>query len=153
MNLRKQITIPLAGQEIHINVDMRVIEIVESIYDTNVDVVATEILTNPSRIKLTQIATIVCAMLTAGHYEQLGLKHREVRDEILGASPDDIGKIVGAIQAACLYCRKYITEAEFDRLNQGLDLEDEDEGKKKANEPEVQPRTVQTDSGPVEIRA
>jgi hypothetical protein len=152
MNLRKQITIPLAGQEIHINVDMRVIEIVESIYDTNVDVVATEILTNPRKIKLTQIATIICTMLTVGHYEQLGLKHREVRDEILGAPSGDIGKMVGAIQAACLYCRKYINEEQFDRLNQGLDLEEE-EDKKKATATEVQQRTVQTDSGPVEIRA
>lgn len=124
-SLKKTITLPLAGDDVHVDVTTRVIEIVERVYDTNVDVVSTVLLVDPARVKLTQLAEVVGLWLTPGQLEQVGLKRREVPDAIYQASPEDVGRIVGCIQAACLFTRKHISEDEMRKLALGQDLEDE----------------------------
>lgn len=156
--LRKQIELTIADRSVMLNVDMRVIEIVESVYDTNVDVVATQILTIPALNQLTKLSAVIQQWLLPGHYQQLGLSRSDVKQAIFGASPDDISRITGCVQAACLYARNYITDEQMERLARGEDLEpqpdqqdddgDDQDKKKAAN---VQPTVVQTDSGGVEI--
>lgn len=159
--LRKQIEVFVGDRSVMLNVDMRVIEIVESVYDTNVDVVATQILTIPAYNQLTKLASVVQQWLLPGHFQQLGLSRQDVKSVIYGASPNEIAKLTGCIQAACLYARNYITDEQMERLARGEDLEPEqppqqdddgdNDGKKKAAD--IQPTVIQTDSGGVEIPA
>ena len=135
-SLRKTIALPLAGDEVHVDVTTRIIEIVERVYDTNVDVVSTILLVDPSRVKLTQLAEVVSLWLTPGQLEQVGLKRREIPEAIYESSPEDIGRVVGCIQAACLFTRRHINEDEMRKLAMGEDLDD---GKQEAPAPKKKP--------------
>lgn len=121
-NIRKTVTLPLGDDEVSLNVDMRIIEVVERIYDVNVDLVATVLLVDPSRVKLTDLAQVVGEWLTPMHFEQLGIKRKDVKELIYTANHAELSKIVGCVQAACLFVRRHITAEELDALARGEDL-------------------------------
>jgi hypothetical protein len=140
-DLRKQCQIELCGSDVSLNVDMRLIELIERIYDSNVDVVAV-MLTDPRRIKLTQIADVYLAWLTPGQLDSLGTNRADIREYIYKASMDEINKLVGCIQASCLYFRNQISAEDFDTLTRGESLPDEVDAKKPGSEGDGQPNST-----------
>jgi len=134
-DVRKQVCVELCGSDVHLSVDMRFIELVERVYDMNVNVVPV-ILQNPSHIKVTQLADLYLAWMTNEQVNTLGVKRVDIREDIYQASIEKINRMVGCIQAACLYYRREIDEADFDTLTKGESLPDErveePDGKKKS---------------------
>lgn len=121
--MRKNIELEVAGQTFKIAVNMRVIEVIERVYDQNVDMVVGAILADPSRIKLTQLAEVVINLIAdqgAG-----SLTRSEVKEYVYTLDSDGLSQLIGSVQAAALFFRNHITEDQFDQLAAGHDLEDE----------------------------
>jgi len=120
MSLKTTVVVRLFDEEFEFDVDFRIIEIVERVFDSNVDLCAHVYLaTNP---KLTQVAEIV--------YQWLRLKSNQhsrdaVKGEIYGMAREDLQKVVGAIQGACAFMRKQVGEDELKKLADGKDLDDQ----------------------------
>lgn len=130
--MRKYVEFELCGETIELAVDMRVIEVVERVYNKNVDMVAAAVLTNPMSIRLTDIADVIMGWVA---HKNLDLSRRDIKNHIYTASQDDLNVLIGCIQAACLYMRRHITDEQFDTLVRGEDLPPEpvaDEDKEEA---------------------
>lgn len=123
--LRKQVTVGLMGQELHLDIGMSMLEAVEAVYDLNINFVPV-ILQNSHQVKLTQLADLYLRWLTTGQVEQLGGNRKAIREWIYCADEPEIRVLVGALQAACLYYRRKITADELDILQRGEDLPGKD---------------------------
>lgn len=117
--MRKQVEFQICGENVVINVDMRVIEIVERVYDRNVDIVAALILTDPTKIRLTDLAEVVMGWVANMN---LDLSRRDIKNYVYSLPQDELNVIIGCIQAACLYMRRMITDEQFEILVRGEDL-------------------------------
>lgn len=117
-SLRTTVTVCLFGEEYEFDVDFRIIEIVERVYDANVDLCAHVYLaTNP---KLSQVAEIMHQWLRIKTNKH---KRDDVKGEIYGMDREDLQKVIGAIQGACAYMRKQIGDDELKKLANGQDLD------------------------------
>lgn len=128
--LKKQVRIDLCGGEISLPVNMSIVEIIERVYGININF-AVVALQNPMQVKLTQLAEVYLSWMTAGHYEQLGVSRKDVREYIYTADPDQVDRLSGAIMGAALHYRKAITGDDMDALAEGKNLGAEDSGAKK----------------------
>lgn len=117
--MRKSVEFELCGEPIDLTVDMRIIEVVERVYNKNVDMVAAAVLTNPMSIRLTDIADVIMGWVA---HKNLDLSRRDIKNHIYSASQDELNVLIGCIQAACLYMRQHITDEQFDLLVAGEDL-------------------------------
>lgn len=132
-NLKKRITLALAGEEIDVDVNMRIIEIAERVYDLNADVIASVLLVDPGRVKLTQLADVICEWITPAQYKAFDLRRKDLREAIYSATHDELRVIIGCVQAAILFCRRHINEDELQALSRGEDLPDESEGEEETS--------------------
>lgn len=126
-DLKKRITIAIAGEEIDVDVNMRIIEIAERIYDFNADVIASVLLVDLARVKLTQLADLICEWIPPQKYQQHDLRRKDLRNGVYTATPDELRKLTGCVQAALLFCRRHIDEEEMQTLARGEDLPDSEE--------------------------
>jgi len=119
--LKKTLDIPLPdGETATLNVDFRIIEIVERVYNQNADLVASVDLSTPSRMLRSKIAAVIVEWLAV---KETGFKRSEIKEFVLTASPPMLNVFSGCIQAAVLYSLKYIDDDQFDKLKRGEDLE------------------------------
>src|SRR5690606_16327403 len=119
--LRKTLEIPLPDGEVAVvDVNFRIIEIVERIYDTNADVVASVNLASPAKMLRSKIAAVIVEWLST---VETDFKRSEIREYVMTAEPKLLNVYSGCIQAAVLYSLKYINDEEFKQLSSGKDLE------------------------------
>lgn len=117
--MKKFVELDVCGESFTLPVDMRIIEIIERVYNMNVDLVAATVLVNPAKIRLVDLAQVVEAWLAGKDTE---LTRRDIKSDVYTKSNDELNKLVGSIQAACMYFRKHIDERQFDLLARGEDL-------------------------------
>lgn len=138
-DLRKQVRVALCGGEVALPVDMAVIEIIERVYDLNVNF-AVVALQNPAQVKLTQLAEVYLSWLRPGHFEQLNVKRADVREYIYTADIDQIDVLSGAVMGAALHFRKAISGDDMDALAKGGSIQQESlETKKPSSDHEQAP--------------
>lgn len=126
--LKKTVEIPLPnGEECVLNVDFRIIEVVERVYNQNADLVVSIDLATPSRMLRSKIAAVIVDWLSI---KDTGFKRSEIKEFVITADPQLLNIYSGCIQAAVLYSLKYIGEDEFDKLKKGQDLGTPDAGNK-----------------------
>lgn len=119
--LKKTLEIPLPDGEVAVvDVNFRIIEIVERIYDTNADVVASVNLASPAKMLRSKIAAVIVEWLST---VETDFKRSEIREYVMTAEPKLLNVYSGCIQAAVLYSLKYINDEEFKQLSSGKDLE------------------------------
>lgn len=118
--MRKFIEMEVCGEVYSLPVDMRVIEIVERVYNQNVDMVAAMVLTNAAQVRLTDLASVVMGWLASK--EGCKLTQREIKEYTYTLDSNGLRVLIGSVQAACLYFRNHITEEQFDLLVRGEDL-------------------------------
>lgn len=140
--LKKQVRVELCGAEIALPVNMALIEIIERVYDTNVNF-AVVALQNPAQVKLTQLAEVFLSWMSAGHFEQLGVKRADVREFIYKADMDVIDRLTGAIMGSALHFREAISGDDMETLAKGKSIQQEDlETKKLSSDPEPVPNST-----------
>lgn len=128
-HLRKTLEIPLPDGEVAVvDVNFRIIEIVERIYDTNADVVASINLASPEKMLRSKIAAVIVEWLST---VETNFKRSEIREYVMTAEPKLLNVYSGCIQAAVLYSLKYINDEEFKQLSSGKDLEPSSEADRK----------------------
>ena len=119
--LKKTLDLPLPdGETTTINVDFRIIEIVERVYNQNADLVASIDLATPARMLRSKVAAVIVEWLAT---KETGFKRSEIKEFVITAPPPMLNVFSGCIQAAVLYSLKYIDEDQFDRLARGEDLD------------------------------
>lgn len=119
--LKKTLELVISGKTIPIDVDFRVIEVVERVYGANADLVASVDLANPIRVQRYKVANVIANWLSALN---TGLNRDEIKEAVVTASIEELTKFTGAIQAAILFSLKYIDDEQFAALARGDDLPD-----------------------------
>lgn len=119
--LKKTISLEVCDQTVDVDVNWRIIEVVESTFGVVADLVASDTLvTNPMRSKVAEVIS--------EWVRSRDLRKKDIYEDVLGASLEDLQVYIGAIQGAVLYSLSYIEEDELDQLTQGKDLESSEQG-------------------------
>ena len=124
------INLQFGERDVQLRVDMRLIETVERVYDCNIDIVAAIILSNPMKIKLSQLASVFIEWMTNEQITFIGGRDA-VKEYIYMADEQTLRMYVGAVQGACLFCRNHITADEMSELAAGNDIGQEEVADKK----------------------
>lgn len=140
MDLKRQVTVEIDGQEVHLDVNMRVIEIIERVYNCNVNFAVVS-LQNPAQVKLTDLADVYGAWLTNGHLEQLEISRKDLRRWVYQADIDTINRLSGAVMGAALHYRHDISGDDMQTLASGRSLEGPTDDEKKPSSEAEQPET------------
>lgn len=140
MDLKRQVTVEIDGQEIHLEVNMRIIEIIERVYNCNVNF-AVVALQNPMQVKLTDLADVYGQWLTNGHLEQLEISRKDLRRWVYKADIDTINRLSGAVMGAALHYRHDISGEDMQTLASGRSLEGPTDEEKKPSSGAGQPET------------
>jgi hypothetical protein len=120
--LKKTLEIPLPDDStVSINVDFRIIEIVERVYNQNADIVASVDLANPARMLRSKIAMVISDWVAL---RDTGFRRQDIKEFVMTARPEKLNVFSGCIQAAVLYSLKYIDDAQFEKLSKGQDLDE-----------------------------
>lgn len=101
--LKKTLVLPVLDQEVAVDVDFRVIEIVERTFELSADAVIT-LLNDSRRVQRNKVADIVVSWL---EYRELGLKRREIREYVMRAAPELLAVYVTSIYASLLFMLNY----------------------------------------------
>lgn len=134
--LRKTITLPVGDDEFEIDVDFRVLEIIERVYDMRAEYVA-GLLEQDHRIRRTQVAEIILGWLSQRSDALVGRRRLDVLEEVTTASEEVLRRYVGAIQGAILFSLKRLSEEDLEKLSRGEDLgaPKQDGAEKKSDSP------------------
>lgn len=117
--LRKHIEVPLPnGEIIGIDVTMRVIEIIERVWDESVDAVISRFSSSSASIKRSLVAETVAQWITPGAAPNTS--RREIKEAIMRADAEMFGSYAGLVYAAAMYSARYIEEPVFDRAVKGI---------------------------------
>lgn len=125
--LRKSIEVEVLDQTVSIDVDWRIIDVVETVYDMRAEYVAV-LLQNPVKIKRKDIADVLTSWLAP---RIQSISRKAIREAVLLADDEPLTRYIGAIQGAVLYALRKIDGHEFDRLIAGRDLDDDGSRSKK----------------------
>lgn len=127
--MRKTLELEVCGQAVDVDVNWRIIEVVERTFGTVADLVASDTLVhNPMRYKVAEVI--------AEWVRSRELRRKDVYEYVLKCRTEELQVYIGAIQGAVLYSLSYIEEKDFDKLTQGKDLDPDDgEGEKKEEKP------------------
>jgi len=118
-NIRETLEVEVAGETVSLDIDWRVIEIVERTFGAVADLVATDTLVNaPTRH---QIADVISEWVKSRE-----MPKSKIRESVMLASQELLQSYIGAIQGAILYSLSYITEEQLDTLTGGDDLDGEE---------------------------
>lgn len=116
--LRKHIEVPLpSGEIIGIDVTMRIIEIIERVWDESVDAVISR-LSSSASIKRSLVAETVAQWITPAAAPNTS--RREIKEAIMRADAEMFGSYAGLVYAAAMYSVRYIEESDFDRAVKGI---------------------------------
>lgn len=121
MDMKKTISFEAAGHEFEVPVDFSAIEVVESVYQLNVEMVMTQ-LADPAMIMRTKVARVIS---TWPKQMPKGLRRQEVYESVVTTDSDNLARYVGTIQGALGFALGYISETQLDTLARGEDLEEE----------------------------
>lgn len=140
--LRKSIVIPFQTHdkefEVKVNVNWDILEKVERAYGTSAEYVATMILTNGMHVqrhKVSQVLQLWC------HSEDI--KQVDIAEAVQTCSYKQFDRYVGMLQAAILWSIRgpeglpLITDAQFDQLVAGEDINSEESPIQKAKSSEA----------------
>jgi hypothetical protein len=146
--LRKSIALHIRGQEIAVDVDFRLLEIIERTFGRSLDQIVVEN-ADPSQFQRRHAAQIVVDWLELFRGDLFTGESKwariDVREFVLTMPPDAYVFLVAAILAAVLYARKEMTAEEFEKAKG--ELAEAQSGKKKAPAPAA-PETPATPSSP-----
>lgn len=118
-HIRETLEIEVKGETVSLDIDWRVIEIVERTFGSVADLVVSDTLVNsPTRY---QIADVISEWV-----KSRDMPKSQVREAVMLASQELLNEYIGAIQGAVLYSLNYITEEQLDKLTSGDDLEGEE---------------------------
>lgn len=123
--IRKSLAIPLFDEEVHIDVDFRIIEHVERVFNVTAEIAAAVELA-PGRVRRHTVADVICLWLQGRELPQ-NWKRGEIREHVILADAEQMNVYVGCIQAAVLYILRHISGEQFDALARGEDLDADDE--------------------------
>ncbi len=101
--LKKTLVIPLLDDDVIVDVDFRVIEIVERVFDMSADAVIL-LLNDTRRVQRNKIADVITGWLA---FKDLGMKRREIREHVISASPEALSVYVTSVYAALLFTLNY----------------------------------------------
>jgi hypothetical protein len=104
--IRKSLVIPVFDQDVTIDIDFRIIEIVERVFDLSADAVIA-MLSDARRVQRHKVADIVTEWLA---FRDLGLKRREIREHVMAAPSEVLTIYITSIYTALLFMLNY-----FDR--------------------------------------
>lgn len=133
--MKKTLELPLPdGDSITMDVNFRIIEIVERVYQRNADLVVSVDLASPQLMLRSKIAEVIADWVAL---RQTTYKRSEIKEHVMTRQPNELNVYAGCIQAAVMYSLKYIDDDQFAMLTRGEDLEDKpkDEPKGKGEAP------------------
>lgn len=136
--LRKTITLPVGDDEFEIDVDFRVLEIIERVYDMRAEYVA-GLLEQDHRIRRSQVAEVVLGWLSQRSDALVGRRRLDVLEEITTAPEEVLRRYVGAIQGAILFSLKRLSEEDLEKLARGEDLAQQGDAEKKTDDDDSPP--------------
>lgn len=127
-NIRETLEVEVCGETVSLDIDWRVIEIVERTFGAVADLVASDTLVHtPTRY---QVAEVISEWV-----KDRTLPKSKVRESVMLAGQEALQTYIGAIQGAVLYSLSYIDEEQLDALTQGKDLEGEGESEESEDTP------------------
>lgn len=101
--LRKSVSFELLGEEVRVDLNFRVIQVLERVYDANLDHVIAFELAIPARVKRSKVAEAIADWLETQGIDR-DWKRREVLEHVMGAPVEQLNKYIGCLQAAALFC-------------------------------------------------
>lgn len=125
--LRKTISLPVGDDEFEIDVDFRVLEIIERVYDMRAEYVA-GLLEVDHRIRRSQVAEVILGWLSQRSDALVGRRRLDLLEEITTASEAVLRRYVGAIQGAILFSLKQLSDEDLEKLARGEDLAPTEQG-------------------------
>lgn len=139
-DLKRTLVIPVLDQEVTVDVDFRVIETIERVFDMNADAVVA-LFSDSRKVQRNKVADVIVGWLA---FKDLGVKRRDIREAVITATPDLMSLYTTSIYAALLFVLNYYDRNDpvenakkFDELIAGPDWprinRQEDDGKKKAS--------------------
>ena len=97
--LKRTLTLPIFDQEVVVDVDFRVIEVVERTFDMSADAVIA-MFGDTRRVQRHKVADVIVGWLA---FHDLGAKRRDIREFVMRSSPDHLTLYVSSIYAALLF--------------------------------------------------
>lgn len=116
--LRKTLEFALFGELVPVDVDWRVIEVIERTFNTSADALIGHFVTM-ERVQRRHVADVLCDLLA--RKGDLAWKRGEIREHVMTADAADFYQWVAQINTALLYALKHMTDEEFDRVKGELE--------------------------------
>lgn len=136
--LRHAITLPLGDDEVELDVDFRLLALIERGFDMRAEYVA-GLLELDHRIRRSQVADVIVAWIAERTDALAGRRRIDVLEEITTAPEETFRRYVGALQGAIQFSLRKITDEELEKLSRGEDLPprqtDDADSKKKSASP------------------
>ena len=119
--LKKNINFTICDKKIILPINFQLIEVVERIYDMNVDYVAGILLRDLKNIKISKLCDVICEFVDLSTSR---LADKDVRDFVYQCDAKELTKIIAVVQSVCLYMRKYISEEEMELMLEENEVDD-----------------------------
>lgn len=107
-------TFELAGTEVSADVDFRMLEIAETVFNASADMIVSSHLVNPAFVKRSLVARSIAEWVQPSL--PAGVKLADAINEIAMAEPKVFGAFAGKLQGALAYSLQYISETDFDKI-------------------------------------
>ena len=101
--IRKTLVLPLFGDEVTVDVDFRIIEIIERVFDLSADAVIS-LFSDGRRVQRRHVADVIVGWLA---FKELGMKRREIREHVMTCPADALAVYTTSIYAALLFVLNY----------------------------------------------
>jgi len=115
--LRKTLELDLFGEPVPVDVDFRVVEIVERAFNASADDLIRP-LASLAGVQRRHVADVICDWVT--RVPNLGYRRQEIREHVMTAPASQYYLWVAQISNALLYTLKHMTDEEFDRIREEL---------------------------------
>jgi hypothetical protein len=115
--LRKTLEIELFGEPVPVDIDFRVVEILERGFNRPADELIRP-LSTMTGVQRRHVADVICDWVA--RVPNLGWKRLEIREHVMTAPPEVYYRWVAQLSTALLYCLKHMSDEEFDRIKREI---------------------------------
>jgi hypothetical protein len=133
--IRKSLDVPVLGVTVTVDVNFRIIEIIERVYQKKAELAAAD-LDSPEKVLRSKVAEVISLWLAplTNDFDRI-----EIKEAVMTSTPEMLNVYCGCIQGAVLFTLKYVTADELEKLSKGESLPEETDAGKGSGRSTSQP--------------